>query len=86
VLPGAPRGFSFPGADDVPPRLTEIPMLARVLAWLKRVRSDVGFREVGDGITPRLVQEDDVFAVSDPVIESNAHAPPERFGEWQSLG
>ena len=51
------------------------------------VCGDLGPREVPDGIAPRLVEEDDVFAVRDPLIsESNAHTSAEWLGEQESLG
>jgi hypothetical protein len=61
-------------------------MQACVLAGLEDARGNVGPREVGDGIPPGLVEEDNVLAVGDPAVtEANPHSPPKRFREEQPL-
>ena len=62
-------------------------MFTGAAARFECVRGDLGPGEVCDGIASRLVEEDDVFAVRDPLItESNAHASAEWFGDYESLG
>src|SRR5262249_9107499 len=54
------------GPHRVPSRRTEVLVAGHVIRTLQCARSDVGFREVGDGVTTRLEEGDGGLAVGDP--------------------
>src|SRR5262249_32269647 len=88
VLPRPPRGdMLLVRADAVPGRESEIGVLGRMLGAFQDIRSNVGFRKVGDRIAARLEQQKNILAFGDPTFsETHAPAPPPSLDLQKLLG
>jgi hypothetical protein len=74
-------------ADAVPGRESEIGVLGRMLGAFQDIRSNVGFRKVGDRIAARLKQQKNILAFGDPTFsEAHPHAPAQSLDVQKLLG
>ena len=74
-LPGAVVGLSLRDLDGEPLRVAEVLVLSHPVLGDQDARFDIAAWEVSHRIATRLVQQDDVFAVGDPLVgEAHAHA------------
>jgi hypothetical protein len=88
VLPGASRrDVPLVRSDAIPGRESEIGVLGRMLGAFQDIRSNVGFRKVGDRIAARLEQQKNILALGDPTFsEAHAHAPAQSLDVQKLLG
>ena len=86
VLPGTAGRLAVTVTDGIPGGGPELGVLGAAVARRQHVRLDVGTWEVRDRVAPRLVEQDNVVALRDPVARvQHAHAAAQRLGEQQPL-
>jgi hypothetical protein len=86
VLPGAARRFARVPDDREPGGLAQLGMLGAPVDRPQRAFAEVGDREVRDGVTTRLEEQDGVVALHHgPPVELGAHPPPQRLGVQHAL-
>ena len=70
--------------DSEPAHLAEVAVLGDSLLHRRGSGQHVRMRKVGHRVAARLIQEQDAFAVGNPLVgEPNPHPAPQRLGEQQ---
>ena len=76
MLPRPSRRALLARPDGVPGREPEVGVLGGMVGAFQSAWRDVGFLEVGHRIAAGFEEQEDVFAIGDPVsAEAYAHAP-----------